>query len=275
MRTEKPSVELLISCDPYEHVAKCARICYAANKNNNTDDKTFVLNLVKERGHKSILRHASYYYKIPLIGDVIKNKKILALTRNKYIVAFTDDLKTCYMSVNGQSLYDSGLTPEEMKEWEIPAEEFPAKEYLRFTFKVRTQISTSREFNRTSPNNICERSTRYCNFTKDKFGNEITICEPYWFVDAPEEVKNDAIRDWEEDEKHYIERVNDGWAAEAAREFLPIATLTEVAYTYTVEEWRAILDLRYYGLTGRPHPNAKIIATKIREELIKLNYDFV
>lgn len=45
-------------------------------------------------------------------------------------------------------------------------------------------------------------------------------------------------------------------------------------YTYSINEWRAILDLRYYGTTGAPHPNAKIIAGMIRQELIELGYDF-
>lgn len=59
-----------------------------------------------------------------------------------------------------------------------------------------------------------------------------------------------------------------------ARGVLPIDTATRYVYTYSIAEWRAILDLRYYGTTGAPHPNAKIIAGMIRQELIKLGYAF-
>lgn len=45
-------------------------------------------------------------------------------------------------------------------------------------------------------------------------------------------------------------------------------------YTYSVREWRHIIDLRYYGTTGIPHPNAKIIADMIRNNLMELGYDF-
>lgn len=41
-----------------------------------------------------------------------------------------------------------------------------------------------------------------------------------------------------------------------------------------INEWRHIIDLRYYGTTGIPHPNAKIIAGMIRDNLMELGYDF-
>ena len=75
-------------------------------------------------------------------------------------------------------------------------------------------------------------------------------------------------------ESNYLNRINRGWSPEDAREFLPLCTATEVIYTYTVKEWRHIIDLRYYGTTGKPHPNAKIIAGLIRDQLIYLGYKF-
>ena len=59
-----------------------------------------------------------------------------------------------------------------------------------------------------------------------------------------------------------------------ARGVLPIDTATKCAYTYSIEEWRHIIDLRYYGTTGKPHPNAKIITGMIRDKLINLGYNF-
>lgn len=51
-------------------------------------------------------------------------------------------------------------------------------------------------------------------------------------------------------------------------------TATRCIYTYSVKELRHIIDLRYYGTTGIPHPNAKIIAGMIRDNLMELGYDF-
>lgn len=60
-----------------------------------------------------------------------------------------------------------------------------------------------------------------------------------------------------------------------ARTFVEAAQLaTEVVYTYSVSEWRHIIDLRYFGKTGAPHPNAKIIAGMIKDKLEEHGYDF-
>ena len=59
-----------------------------------------------------------------------------------------------------------------------------------------------------------------------------------------------------------------------ARGELPLDLATEVIYTYSVSEWRHIIDLRYFGKTGAPHPNAKIIAGMIKDKLEEHGYDF-
>ena len=59
-----------------------------------------------------------------------------------------------------------------------------------------------------------------------------------------------------------------------ARGVLPLDTATKCVYTYSIDEWRAIIDLRYYGTTGAPHPNCVIITKLIKEKLEELGYDF-
>ena len=156
---------------------------------------------------------------------------------------------------------------------------------MRYTFKVTTQISTSRELNRVSPNNIAEQSTRYV------YENG-TICCPHWMNDYSisktingkylcykngEEDKGvvlDYIQGCDEQFNRYKRLVDNGMQRQDARGVLPLDTATICAYTYSVSQWRDIIDLRYHGKTGAPHPNAKIIAGMIREELIKFGYDF-
>lgn len=150
-------------------------------------------------------------------------------------------------------------------------------------FCVVTQISTSRELNRVSPNNIAEKSTRYVY-------EDGTICKPHWMTDKEVDYLNNEpiFEEWCNSHKKafiFIDSCNDsfnkykllvdiGMPREDARGVLPIDTATKCAYTYSIDEWRAIIDLRYYGTTGKPHPNAKIAAGMIREQLIELGYDF-
>ena len=60
-----------------------------------------------------------------------------------------------------------------------------------------------------------------------------------------------------------------GLKPQDARGVLPLDTYTVVAYTYTIADWKHILDLRYHGKTGTPHPNAKIIGEKIRNIILE------
>lgn len=54
---------------------------------------------------------------------------------------------------------------------------------------------------------------------------------------------------------------------EDARGILPLDTATKVIYTYTVAQWKHIIDLRYYGTTGKPHPNAKLVIGMVRDKI--------
>ena len=134
---------------------------------------------------------------------------------------------------------------------------------FRLTFCITTQISTSRELNRVSPNNIAERSTRF--FTS-KDGLEIV--KPWWWDDDRRRINKiryesaiDKVEQW------YKAMIDDNMNPEDARGILPLDTATKVIYTYSVQEWNHIIDLRYYGTTGRPHPNAKLVIGMVREQI--------
>lgn len=279
MNIVKPYIELWHQdADWIHHVAKCARICYASDGSN---DVKLVDNLLK-LGHLSMFRHRSIYYIIPK-----DNKYIELVTRLEFCpyVEYLIGSEAIYLATNGHFYIEHKdnilktfepfiVTAEEFINWEL------GWRLMRYTFKVTTQISTSRELNRVSPNNIAEQSTRYV------YENG-TICKPHWISDEEADMFNEnndvnldeAInvylrgckKDFE-DYKLLIDKYK--LNRQDARGKLPIDTATICAYTYSVSQWRDIIDLRYHGKTGAPHPNAKIIAGMIREELIKFGYDF-
>lgn len=284
MNIIKPAIELWHQdADWIHHVAKCARICYASDGSN---DVKLVDNLLK-LGHLSMFRHRSIYYIIPK-----DNKYIELVIRFEFCpyVEYLIGSEAIYLATNGHFYIEHKdnilktfepfiVTAEEFINWEL------GWRLMRYTFKVTTQISTSRELNRVSPNNIAEQSTRYV------YENG-TICCPHWMNDYSisktingkylcykngEEDKGvvlDYIQGCDEQFNRYKRLVDNGMQRQDARGVLPLDTATICAYTYSVSQWRDIIDLRYHGKTGAPHPNAKIIAGMIREELIKFGYDF-
>lgn len=270
----EPKVELLKEDNFYSHVANCARVCYASNNNSNVSDEQFCKNVLIANNHLSMFRHATIYCKYDRNDWDRYTVDTFHLAQNINVV----DLGDLYVIMNGQSYleFKRNNIAETLKIDSHIIKDLPNElnEYKRFTFKVITQISTSRELNRVSPNNIAERSTRYCNYSKDKFDNQICICKPYYYDNLEIADQLAFISRMSEYEGNYLNRISRGWKPEDAREFLPLCTATEVIYTYTVKEWRHIIDLRYYGTTGKPHPNAKIIAGLIRDQLIYLGYKF-
>lgn len=280
MEIIKPSAELWIQNNPIDHVARCARVCYASDKNTGNNA---MYNRLLDTGHHSMFRHESVYIIAPGRSD--RYELIDGFEFCPYVDYRIDyDNNEIYISTNRQFFMENEAI-QYFGEWIVSIDEFKStllgKEIMRYTFKVVTQISISRELNRTSPNNISEQSTRYVNLSR-KGG---AICQPHWMTDAEVEAWEDDdidsntklsvyLNSCEQGFEDYNELIALGMLPEDARGVLPIDTATVCAYTYTISEWRHIIDLRYYGTTGKPHPNAKIIAGMIRDELIKLGYGF-
>lgn len=285
MKIIEPSVELWLQEDVTTHIARCARICYGRDSGND-----FVLcNNLLHNKHWSMFRHESVYAIIPE-----KDVKHLwyDVTVNYMECPYIDWIKfedKYYISTNGNFLLDiKGKKPvlyEWLTQYRVDALTFNnihplVSNLMRYTFKVTTQISTSRELNRVSPNNIAERSTRYVY-------EDGTICRPHWMtINEANEFNNNHQAGMTTIGRNYINsciqsfgtykdliEIN-GLNRQDARGVLPLDTATKCVYSYSVKEWRAIIDLRYYGTTGKPHPNARIIAGMIRNELMDLGYDF-
>ena len=138
-------------------------------------------------------------------------------------------------------------------------------ELYRLTFCITTQISTSRELNRVSPNNIAERSTRFCS----SMGG-LAICRPWWIKSPVDDIAVNALSYYNlacEAEKTYMTLLLKGMKPEDARGVLPLDTATKVIYTYSVQEWKHILDLRLYDKTGKAHPNCHVVMQMVKDQI--------
>lgn len=284
MKIIEPKVELWQQGgDAKAHVARCARVCYGREIGN---DEATVKRLLDSR-HWSMFRHESVYAIIPVHERELKDYPLLVLS-SPYIKTHTYN-GNVYVATNGQFILDK-LYPkfiELINMCRVTEDEFSNTEFgfdmMRYTFCVDTQISTSRELNRVSPNNIAEKSTRYVY----EDGN---ICRPHWMTDEEVDYLNNEpiFEEWCNSHKKasiYRDSCNDsfnkykllvdiGMHRQDARGVLPLDTATRCVYTYSINEWRHIIDLRYYGTTGKPHPNAKLIVGMIRNNLMELGYDF-
>ena len=297
MKIIEPNVELWKQTDEIAHVCRCARVCY--RKESGNDER--LIQSLKLRKHLSVFRHFTYYYIMPayVLHSSYKTNQVLWIadickvinTHCQIVVGI--DIRyvgdNYYIVANGQWVLEHQDLVKPLDDYKLTAEEFfnydiISYNMMRYTFKVTTQISTSRELNRVSPNNIAEQSTRYVY-------EDGTICRPHWmtkeeadYLNTNEILDDDWIANrcwakryiWSIDNSFdkYKVLVDAGLHRQDARGVLPLDTATVCAYTYSIKEWRDIIDLRYYGTTGQPHTNAKIAAGMIREELMELGYEF-
>lgn len=280
MKIINPSVELWTPADMVEHVCRCASVCYDSVPKTGYAARKFYEGLTKS-GHLSVLRHESRYYFVTDTPDKecaeLINCMMYEYSRNPYVQRQLID-GGMYVATNGQFLWEHPRLADMLKPFELTPEEMAdtpdGKAMMRYTFCVVTQIGTSRELNRKSPNAITEQSTRYVR-------EQGAICRPSWLPDMPiEKLPIDIFRRYERHKaayeaafQCYDDDIVEGVKPEEARGVLPLDTATKVVYTYSVREWRHIIDLRYHGTTGRPHPDAKIIAGMVREKLNEFGYD--
>ena len=287
MKFTEPQVEWWQQISLAQHIARVGRICYKAKgkqpEEGLTEEevKTFIQKRDEERckgfwesGHRSMYRHGTCYFFLPNEKG-FPNYIWAYLNASPYIDYATKNHKV-WISTNMQFLLEHKNMMDALSPYDVSEEEFieKAQKYeceeaftlIRMTMVVTTQISTSRELNRTSPNSIAEQSTRYCNLKK-KGG--VQIGSPHWY---------DGGTRWQRMVYSFVCRVcewgynrllKSGLKPQDARGVLPLDTYTVVAYTYTLAEWSHILDLRYHSTTGTPHPNAKIIGEKIRNIIIE------
>jgi len=146
------------------------------------------------------------------------------------------------------------MSREEVKKWCSFYSD--AKKILPHTIKFTCDRGVSHEFVRHRPASFAQESTRYCNYSYDKFGNELTFIKPpFW------DIESDNYTSWYDictrSETAYLEMLKNGATPEQARSILPNSLKTELIITATEEEWQHIVDLRYHGTTGKPHPQMK------------------
>ena len=302
MKIVKPKVEYWAQGEnKFDHIARCARVCYASDK--TTDNEKFVNGLV-HNNHLSMLRHWSVYFdfsnclagmslrvgreyfaKNPYCACVYNSKNIYVSTNLQYYNEIHDDLL---------ELFDFNIEDYLVTEDFIKSQGKWTEDIIRYTMFVQTSIDISRELNRVSPNNIAEQSTRYveqgsiceshfyditldeveCSAFGDCYGKDGNLIIPilrnndYTPIDI-----NDYLISCADCFRNYNRLLNSGFKKEDARKVLPLATTTKCVYTYSLKEWKHILDLRLYGTTGRPHPDARVIGELIKKEFYNIGIE--
>jgi thymidylate synthase (FAD) len=191
---------------------------------------------------------------------------------NKILKKIEKAGRTCYKS-------EDKITDESAKSFVagiLKSGHHSVIEHEKITVRVICDRGVSHEIVRHRIGSYSQESTRYCNYSKDKFGNEITVIEPCFWKQgsskpAPAEAAADKYEEWkkacENAEKAYFKLLELGAKPEEARSVLPNSLKTEIVITYNLREWRHFFILR---TSKRAHPQMREIATSILKEFKRL-----
>lgn len=307
--------------DMYKHIELCGRTCYKS-EDKITDDSMFkFIERLEKSEHGAMLEHGTVYLTIPVLTPnpfddaqyIFKTDIVNFFQHNPYSKVNKETVTSCltifYITTNWRVIFenkDKLMCKNIFENYHIEKEELetsvlqfmrdPSEHHeKRYTVKFTCDIGVSREYNRHRKDSIAEESTRYCNYTKDKFGGELNIAKPswisegeyagigydifkycYWISQHKDQDEFSDIDYWLfanlADEYSYINLIRLGWTPQQARVVLPLDTKTELVHTAFASDWKHFFNLRALGTTGAPHPSAKELAQPLMEEFIKRGY---
>ena len=293
MRLCKPSFEIWEQPagleGVYKQIERAGRVCYKSeDKITENSAKPFVDRMIKS-GHGAMLEHGTVYLAMPLETMLlIEINGWGKYTKNPYSKGFkvceVNGQKRVAVTTNLRVLVENGWLDD--LQYICEPTEYHEK---RVTVKFTTDQGILREFTRHRVFSFAVESTRYCNYSKDKFNNEITFIIPYW-TDLKEKSYTNEVCNSEEfytnftpnysfmchlltAEATYFQLLKKGWKPEQARNVLPLATKCDMVMTGFISDWDYFFRLRSrIAETGKPHPQAQELTDPLMDEFIARKY---
>lgn len=136
-------------------------------------------------------------------------------------------------------------------------------EHEKISVKIICDRGVSHELVRHRIASYSQESTRYCNYFKDKFGNELTLIKPYfWNDDIPK--YNIWVETMQTIEQNYNKLIEMGAKPEEARSILPNSLKTEIIVTMNLRQWRHFFKLR---AAPNAHPQMREVSIPLLNKM--------
>lgn len=269
----------------YDMIELCGKTSYKSPVRGGTVAEEFTQARINE-GHYAVLEFGTVYLLLPC-GDmnILRTTNLLrrasSYTENPYSRTCPTPEGNYAITTNLRVLVENGWTTD-LQYWCEPTE-YHAK---RYTARIITDRGVTHELVRHRVFSFCQESTRYCNYSKDKFDNELTFIIPYWAQNLREGSFDDILSldfTWNSTdggkplrcnnqeacfmgvlnkaESCYMESIQKyGLTPQQARQMLPNALKTEICMCGYKDAWEHFFALRYHGITGKPHPSMYEVA---------------
>lgn len=278
MKLVHPTFQIIEQSSGIDGIEKqielAGRTCYKSeNKITKDSAKAFVERMIKS-GHGAMLEHGSVYLTLDNKDTEICNR----YKSNKYTKINVVGDKT-YVSTNYRVIIEN--------HWEddlVFLSDCTRYHESRITVKFILNRVTGESFLRHRVFSFARESTRYCNYSKDKFGNELTFVIPSYSLLVPGTyTEKDLDKTSSEEEyiflssslqceKDYLRLIERGLKAQQARDILPFSICSPLVMTGFYSDWQHFFDLR---CDNAAHPDARYLATSLRNEFEYLGFGII
>lgn len=289
MRLIRPSVEIWTQeagiSGIYKQIERCARVCYKSEDKIGEGTAEKMVEMLTKRGHTAMLEHGTVYLAMPMETIIpIEANGWGKYTENPYSKGFkiceVNGQKRVAVTTNLRVLVENGWL-DDLKYICEPTEYHERRITVRFV----CDRGVSHELVRHRVFSFAQESTRYCNYSKDKFGNEITFIEPCWLdsynyngntygncfltaLEAAEASYFDLLKKWDDkipDKRYKTGFRNNPWTPQQARAILPNSLKTELVMTGFISDWKHFFELR---TAQNAHPQMRELAIPLKEMMI-------
>lgn len=289
MRLIRPSAEIWTQeagiSGIYKQIERCARVCYKSEDKIGEGTAKKMVEMLTKRGHTAMLEHGTVYLAMPMETIIpIEANGWGKYTKNPYSKGFkiceVNGQKRVAVTTNLRVLVENGWL-DDLKYICEPTEYHERRITVRFV----CDRGVSHEFVRHRVFSFAQESTRYCNYSKDKFGNEITFIEPCWLdsynyngntygncfltaLEAAEASYFDLLKKWDDkipDKRYKTGFRNNPWTPQQARAILPNSLKTELVMTGFISDWKHLFELR---TAQNAHPQMRELVIPLKEMMI-------
>lgn len=275
MKLINPSVELITQTPGlegiYKQVERVGRVCYKSEDKITEDSaKPFVERMIKSQ-HLAMLEHGTVYLATSCNSEDLIFWKVANSPYSK--VVCNDKANMLYVTTNLRVI-------AELNAWEV-IDKYLCEPIETHAKRITTHFvcdnGVAREFCRHRVFSFAQESTRYCNYSKDKFNNGLAFIEPIWFK-KDINIDDQTLKDERSDafivnccntEDIYLELIERGATPQEARDVLPLSLKTELVMTGFESDYKHFFDLRFRGTTGAPHPMAYKLSSMAHDLIIK------
>ena len=279
--------------DIYKQIEIAGRTCYKSeDKITPTSAKEFVDRMIKS-GHGAMLEHGTVYLDIPnSAGNYNLVPFFASNPYSKVVIKTLDDRVHNYITTNFRVIVENFAEEyiPDVLQYICEPTVFHEK---RISVRWTCDRGVSHEFIRHRVFSFAQESTRYCNYSKDKFGNELTFIIPTWLT-LPESNYTYCDGDWvdinkqviqiSEDEENvhsflntldcseyqYTMLINAGWKPQQARQILPFCIKSPLIMTGFESDWKHFFELR---CDTAAHPDARKLALELYSKLYNKEYE--